>query len=482
MIRKAIVLAAGQGTRLGGQNPKALYPLLGIPILIRTLHNLRAVGIQHIYIVVGFKGDLVRREIERYEIFKNTVHCIENPLWEKGNGVSVLAAEPYVTEPFILTMCDHIYPAKILQNLMQDADLNLACNLMVDFNLERIRDRDEATRVLVKDDKIVQIGKRISFYNAIDTGIFLALPQLFDALHKAVTQGADTLSDGVQILAESGNAGTCSIGEYPWQDVDTPQDIHWAERILLQDLGKPTDGPISRTFNRKISTRISGALSKTRLHPNHLTLLTLLVGLLGAWIAASGGYGHFLTGAILFKLASILDGCDGEIARLKYIQSRSGQWLDTLSDNLTYLGSLVGITLGLMRDGTERVYLTSGIAAIAFAFLSFILLYIYLYRMRKDGTLLAVDYAFKRDNDPISKVLRRLSLFGRRDVFATIILGFALLGILRFVTVYMAMLTLGLFVFALHVNIQAPHAAPLRVIPTVSIEPSKPVTLNNKGS
>jgi len=133
-----------------------------------------------------------------------------------------------------------------------------------------------------------------------------------------------------------------------------------AERRLFHALRKPQDGWTSRYLNRYISLAISRWLVKTPLRPNQLSVGILGVGLAGAWFAAHGGYGNLLLGAFLFQAQSVLDGCDGEMSRVTHRGSRTGEWLDTVGDDLTNYGFFGGAALGLYQVTHNPLYLVAG--------------------------------------------------------------------------------------------------------------------------
>ncbi len=133
-----------------------------------------------------------------------------------------------------------------------------------------------------------------------------------------------------------------------------------AERRLFHALRKPQDGWTSRYLNRYISLSISRLLVKTPLRPNQVSVGILGVGLAGAWFAAQGGYGNLLLGAFLFQAQSVLDGCDGEMSRVSHRGSRTGEWLDTVGDDLTNYGFFAGAAIGLYRATQNPLYLVAG--------------------------------------------------------------------------------------------------------------------------
>jgi phosphatidylglycerophosphate synthase len=142
----------------------------------------------------------------------------------------------------------------------------------------------------------------------------------------------------------------------PVTDADSAES---AERALLATLGSVNDGPIAR-LDRALSTRISRHLVRTPLRPNHITTIGTFVGLTGAWCLAQGGYGWGVLGTLLFWCAVIIDGCDGEVARLKFQESRAGYLYDITTDNIVHAAIFAGMGIGLYRTNPEGHFLTLG--------------------------------------------------------------------------------------------------------------------------
>jgi phosphatidylglycerophosphate synthase len=138
--------------------------------------------------------------------------------------------------------------------------------------------------------------------------------------------------------------GTC-------RPIRTEADAEEAERALIRDLRASTadtDGPIAR-FDRALSTRLSRLLVHTPLRPNHITTIGTLVGLLGGWCFTRGTYGASVLGAVLFWFAVIIDGCDGEVARLKFQETRYGGLYDVVTDNIVHVAIFLGLAIGHFR-------------------------------------------------------------------------------------------------------------------------------------
>ena len=177
-------------------------------------------------------------------------------------------------------MSDHVFEAETLKRLRETPLGNHKTLLAVDFKIQEVFDIDDATKVVTTEKGISRIGKTISDYNAIDTGMFLATPNLFSALDEAQKNGNCSLSDGIQILASKGEMEFFDIGAAFWQDIDPLPALRHAEKKLLAACRKPTDGIVSRNLNRFISLWVSRQIVKTNLSANHVTGFTLLIALL----------------------------------------------------------------------------------------------------------------------------------------------------------------------------------------------------------
>ncbi|ODS36438.1 hypothetical protein BEH94_01345 [Candidatus Altiarchaeales archaeon WOR_SM1_SCG] len=131
-----------------------------------------------------------------------------------------------------------------------------------------------------------------------------------------------------------------------WIDIDTRVNYENAEKLLCMQLIKPSDGPVSRLFNRPVSIGISRFLIKTGMTPNLISITSFGIGVLSALFFSSGTYLNVIIGGLLAQFSSIVDGCDGEVARLKFQQTNYGGWfdavLDRYADALIILGMIYG--------------------------------------------------------------------------------------------------------------------------------------------
>jgi len=230
-----LIVAAGMGGRLREKGPsKPLVPVQGVGLLERVITRARDAGIDRFFVVSGYRGEDVRSALDalsrREEI--PIVHIV-NEEWQRANGVSVLKAKPFLNGPFLLSMCDHLFDPQIIRDLMGSTLEPDTVTLAVDFNVAgSINDLDDVTRVKCANGRIELIGKVIRDFNAIDTGVFLCTPVLFEALEASQAAGDDSISGGMNVLARQGKARVFDVQGRLWLDVDDPASFDKAEELL----------------------------------------------------------------------------------------------------------------------------------------------------------------------------------------------------------------------------------------------------------
>lgn len=236
-IRDAVVLLAGAGSRLttARATPKPLVPVLGTPLIAYVLHALNAVGVQTVHAIVGAHADEVIRGATERLPAGMSLRRIDNPRWQMQNGISLLCAADVIDRPFLLTMGDHLFDPAILRTLLARADSD-RLNLAIDRNVNRIFDLADAVKVRTRENGIVAISKSLTDFDAVDTGVFVCAPAIFSYLERAQLNGDCSLADGVQLMANDGNANALDIGDAWWQDVDTPAMLALAEATLPEPL------------------------------------------------------------------------------------------------------------------------------------------------------------------------------------------------------------------------------------------------------
>ena len=155
-----------------------------------------------------------------------------NPDYHKSNGVSALKARNALHDNFLLLMADHLFEPETARMMVRQHLAPGEVILGVDPKIDRIFDIDDATKVRRSGDRIVDIGKEIEEYDAIDTGMFLCTPALFDDLDRSSKDGNCSLSDGMRRLARGGRLRALEI-DAPWHDLDTPEAFAHADAESL---------------------------------------------------------------------------------------------------------------------------------------------------------------------------------------------------------------------------------------------------------
>src|SRR3989338_366769 len=292
MIQKCLIIAAGQGSRIQENRhnlPKPLLPLCGLTLLERNILCEKKAGIREFFIVIGFRGNEIKAALNPEKLGVQ-ITFIENSDWDKPNVVSVLKAEPFLQESFVLLMSDHIFQPEALADLIKEPLPARTVRLAVDPRLETIFDMEDATKVQHKENRIQSIGKNLDSFNAVDTGLFACTPAMFEVLHQASQTKPPSLTDGMKILSKEGRLHAHPLTKFYWQDVDTPESYRYAGKMLLQSCRKQTDGVVSRNFNRTISLFVSKWLVRTPISANVITVLTTLLGLSTYVLMATGQY------------------------------------------------------------------------------------------------------------------------------------------------------------------------------------------------
>jgi choline kinase len=243
-VKECLILAAGNGSRiasLSGHVPKPLVPLCGAPLLEHIVLSSHTAGIEKFVIVVGYRANAIRRWIAERSFGDISITLVENSDYHKANGVSALAAKDELKNPFLLLMADHIFEPKTAKRILRQPLRADEVILGVDYNVNHIFDLDDATKVKIQEDHIVDIGKDLVQYDALDTGMFLCSPILFDKLECAKKNGNCSLSDGMRQLCRERKLKAFDVGGGRWQDVDTPEAFAYTECIFERDF---CDSPI----------------------------------------------------------------------------------------------------------------------------------------------------------------------------------------------------------------------------------------------
>jgi len=238
-ISEAVILMAGEGSRLRGSDStflKPFVPVLGRPLISYALDTLIRAGITNVNFVVGYESGRMIEQVKQLIPSGLSASFIENRDWQKQNGISLLAAAGHVSKPFLLTMSDHLFDGAVVGRLLDSFEPGFL-SIAVDRKLDSIFDLEDAMKVQTSGNRMTDIGKNLRHYDAIDSGLFICPLQIFDYLERAKSGscGSDcSLADGVRLMAGDGRVRAIGIGDAWWQDVDTPQMLQYAERQMSE--------------------------------------------------------------------------------------------------------------------------------------------------------------------------------------------------------------------------------------------------------
>ena len=149
--------------------------------------------------------------------------------------------------------------------------------------------------------------------------------------------------DDAALVATWSGAERIEHGDIACHAATTKTERAGAIEMLLRLNIKTEDNPVTRHIYRPLSRPLTRVLVHTPFTPNQISYAVGVLGLIGCWLTAQPGQAALIWGAATIFFAGVLDGCDGEIARLKLISSPYGAWLDTVVDEITTTGYFIGI-------------------------------------------------------------------------------------------------------------------------------------------
>ncbi len=208
-----------------------------------------------------------------------------------------------------------------------------------------------------------------------------------------------------------------------------------AEKSLTEAIRHRVGGPVAKYLNKRISLPISLILSKLWVSPNTITAVNIIIGVFsGVFVADGKRYWSILLGAALFQTASIVDGCDGEVAKLTFRQSKFGQYADTLCDNLSLTSFIVGLIAGYWRHTHSPMTYVLGTTLAVCTIITFAWMIIFLKKHTQSASLVTYDTEFLQKLDRGPKWLLFVIKYGKytlkKDFFSFAFLCFAAAGVL----------------------------------------------------
>ena len=229
-VRTAILLAAGEGSRLRESQPcKPLCPVGGISLIEHALHGLYRAGLAEVLVVTGYAAETVEAFLAARD-WPVAVRTVHNADWRSPNGVSALVGGRAIAgDSALLLMCDHLVDPEVYRRL-KAAGPGPGLRLAIDRDLaSELVDPLDVTCVRTEGERIAAIGKGLEPHDAYDAGVFAVGRPFLDAL---AALAAPSISDGVNALVASRQAEVVDCTGLDWVDVDDPAALAKAEALL----------------------------------------------------------------------------------------------------------------------------------------------------------------------------------------------------------------------------------------------------------
>jgi L-glutamine-phosphate cytidylyltransferase len=239
---KAVILAAGQGTRIRsvhGEHPKCLIEVDGRTLLDRQLEALSLAGVNEVAIIVGYEKDQIINHLKARKFSGQNIQFIESPAFAITNNIYSLwlALHWLRGDSFIVLNADVIFDPEVLQSAIHPV---APISMIVDPLW-----RDETMKVIIDGDRVIEMSKKISREKF--SGTYIGITVFGRAIEDRFFRKMDTLiSEGrvnvffnaaVQELADEGvPIGFTSTDGLPWAEIDDPGDLSFAQQNVFPQL------------------------------------------------------------------------------------------------------------------------------------------------------------------------------------------------------------------------------------------------------
>jgi len=209
-----------------------------------------------------------------------------------------------------------------------------------------------------------------------------------------------------------------------------------AARALLQSCRRSYDGLGDRYVIRGISLRLSAQWCRLGVTPNQITMVNILVGLAACAVVALGTYPAFAAAGALMFVQVILDSCDGEVARLRFLSSKFGMWLDNVSDDV-----IDNLFLAMLAVGIGGIWMPIGLVAAGLRSYCALMIHLDVARRGRPGDIMSFKWFFDTEGEDLAErfetslsARQLLRSSGRRDFYillwsATCLAGVPVVGL-----------------------------------------------------
>jgi choline kinase/phosphatidylglycerophosphate synthase len=355
-----VIIAGGAASRLqpySSEMHKCFMELEpNVTILDFILNRIEKINPTRILVVIRpqFQNAFQKRLEGRAEL-------VETDVDEFGNLYSVsLAMKRLDGSHFLLLMSDHIFEQSMLDRVLSIKS-QAAFTVCLDKKPSRAEAK-EGLKLELNGEVVVHAGKTPLPRHGIDTGIILCRENSKAFIERALENfGVEaTIADAFNLATAEGSVDYVDVTGKLWKDVDTPEDLVRARKVYWEikrkELTKREDGLVSKYLNRPMSTRISIMIYRRgfKIVPLAVTLISFILGLSASFLLAMK---VFILAGLLVQLSSVLDGVDGELARLYHEATPWGGYVDSVLDRISDVAIVAGLALSSPIAGSFRLML-----------------------------------------------------------------------------------------------------------------------------
>ena len=382
--------------------------IAGVPLLHRILLSGRKAGVQRWMVLVQHEAQWVHSSLA-------TAYKLREVAWQvydlhATDAGSLAAAFP--AEDVVVVTAPTVFDHRLLVDL-QDADAPTLCVTTAAATAP--------ADIVVHDGLVVATASQgAPAYRT--TGILRCsgalLGQVLRQASEEVSQSPSPHTVLLTRLMAQTTVRALDVSRRLWVPITAPLDtsVAAAETQLIRSLGREGDSVLMRGLDRRLSQALTKRLMRTPVTPNQMTLYSAAVGLSGAFCLAQPSQVLQVLGSLLFLLSTIMDGCDGELARLTFQESEFGAKFDVIMDNVVHLFLFPSIALGLYRREYNTLYFVLGGLTLGGILVSIAVYLPYLLRGQKmHGTLARIhEHLASRD---FAYLLPVLALFDKLHWF-----------------------------------------------------------------
>jgi phosphatidylglycerophosphate synthase len=399
----AILVAAGTGIDNEKLSPYGRIFFGGIPQLKRLVITAERAGIKR-FTIITEKNDSSLKEI-----LKNDKRIESEIRWHPlGSPIKFESSPSLILQSNLVTTPTGL--SKLISCKVSEDEVAI----LADENKDAwIKTHGESI-----EDIFASGGKAV--------GAFVVYGGL---LEKAILDSM-SLESWIKELVGRGSVKFIRFTDGYWMRLSSDEkSVKKAENLLFSHVGKTETGWISRNINSKISLPTSRLLVRAPLTPNMVSVMINIIGMLSGPFYALG---HPVLGALFLQIATILDRCDGEVARVKLMETKRGQWVDTISDQVTVLSFIIGVHIGYYLMTKNPVAIVLGGFNLGVFIFFLIWSFYFLAKYTNSGSLVAyfnVDQIIGEERRSfVHKLIRIVRPMSRRNFYSLAFLIVAIIG------------------------------------------------------